>query len=108
MIHSEKNQRQCALKLAGFFLLAVSDSLTRDKSSPDRACLLMPRDVLFAWTFLASGLLSPVFSSRTGPFPRALVGADPELLSWRGRPAVQSSLLHGQTRYWGAPSRLVG
>ena len=70
----------------------------------------MPRDVLFALTFFVSletvGCFAPAFGSPIGAFPRALVGADPELLSWRGLPVVQSSPLRGQMLYWGALSRL--
>lgn len=105
----KKQTHLCAPKFASFFFLPVSDGLIKDMSSPDRACLLTPRDVLFALTFLETvetmGFFAPASSSPVGALPCALVGVDPELPSGRSLPVAQSSPLRGQTHYWGA---LVG
>lgn len=102
--------KTCQLYLF-FFFLPVSNDLIKDMSSPGRACLLMPRNVLFTLTFLESIETMQCFSSALGScvatFPHALAGADPELPSWRRLLVVQSSPLHGQTHYSFALSCLV-
>lgn len=68
---------QMPQKLACSFCLPVSDGLIKAMSSPDRACLLMPRDVQFALTLLVNaGCFVPVFRSPMRAFPLSLVGAD--------------------------------
>lgn len=83
----------------------------KDMSSPDRACILMSRDVLFALTLLESvetmGCFAPALGSPVGASPHALVGANPDVPSWRSPPVFQSGPLHGQVRYWGALICLV-
>lgn len=97
----KKQRHMNAPKLASFFLLPVSDGLIKGMSSPDRACLLMPRDVHFAPTLLVSietaGCFVPAFRSPVRAFPCLLVGADPELPSRRNLHVVQSNPLHSQT-----------
>lgn len=87
-----------APKLASFFLLPVSDGPIKGMSSPDRACLLMPRDVHFAPTLLVSIETAecsvPPFRSPVRAFPCLLVGADPELPSRRNLRVVQSIVRH--------------
>jgi len=77
-----KQQRHpCAPELASFFLLPVSDGLIKDMSSPDRACLLVPRDVPHALTFLGEsgdhGVLCPYAQQPRGSLPTCSGGCRP-------------------------------